>query len=80
MVEKGKARELLERISFDPKVCHGKAHVKGTRVMVSTILDNLAEGSSVADILENYPSLKEKDIKAAIAYASVLSKEELTLA
>ena len=71
---------LLKKVSFDPKACHGKAHIKGTRVMVSTILDNLAEGSTVKDILENYPSLKEADIKAAIAYAAVLSKEELALA
>jgi len=47
-------------ISVDPMVCHGKACVKGTRIMVSVVLDNLASGLSRSDILRNYPSLKTK--------------------
>lgn len=62
---------LLERISVDPQVCHGKACIKGTRIMVSVILDNLAAGVSEAEVLKSYPSLKREDIKAAMAYASV---------
>ncbi len=46
-----------ERISIDPSVCHGKACIKGTRVLVSVILDNLAEGISEEEILREYPSL-----------------------
>jgi len=66
-----------ERITVDPFVCHGKACIKGTRIMVSVILDNLAEGVTEGDILKSYPSLVPDDIKAAIAYAAELSRERL---
>ena len=66
-----------ERITVDPFVCHGKACIKGTRIMVSVILDNLAEGVTEEDILKSYPSLVPDDIKAAIAYAAELSRERL---
>jgi uncharacterized protein (DUF433 family) len=64
-----------ERITVDPLVCHGKACIKGTRIMVSIILDNLAEGVSEEEILKSYPSLSPEDIKTAIAYAAELSRE-----
>ncbi|MGI6318170.1 MAG: DUF433 domain-containing protein [Dethiobacteria bacterium] len=64
-----------ERISVDQKVCHGKACIKGTRIMVSVVLDNLAAGKSIEEILQNYPSLDINDIRAAIAYGALLSKE-----
>jgi len=66
-----------ERISVDPLVCHGKACVKGTRIMVSVILDNLANDVDQDEILKSYPSLTLDDIKAAIAYAAELSRERL---
>ena len=66
-----------ERITVDPLVCHGKACIKGTRIMISVILDNLAEGVNETEILKSYPSLKPEDIKAAIAYAAELSRERL---
>ena len=66
-----------ERISVDPLVGHGKACIKGTRIMVSIILDNLAEGVGEMEILRSYPSLTLEDIKAAIAYAAELSRERL---
>jgi uncharacterized protein (DUF433 family) len=66
-----------DRITVDPLVCHGKACIKGTRIMVSVILDNLAEGVSEEEILKSYPSLAYDDIKAAIAYAAELSRERL---
>lgn len=66
-----------ERITVDPLVCHGKACIKGSRVMVSIILDNLAEGVSETEILKSYPSLIYEDIRAAIAYAAELSREKL---
>lgn len=66
-----------ERITADPLICHGKACIKGTRIMVSIILDNLAENISEADILKSYPALKPEDIKAAIAYAAEISRERL---
>ncbi len=68
---------LLERISADPQVCHGKACIKGTRIMVSVILDNLAAGVSPEEILKSYPTLSSEDIQAAIAYAAELAKERV---
>ncbi len=66
-----------ERVSVDPLVCHGNACVKGTRVMVSVVLDNLAEGISPEEILSSYPSLTLEDIQAAIAYAAELARERV---
>lgn len=68
-----------DRIATDPLVCHGKACIKGTRIMVSVILDNMAEGVSEEEILKSYPSLTIDDIKAAIAYAAELSRERLVV-
>ncbi|KJS03328.1 MAG: hypothetical protein VR68_01605 [Peptococcaceae bacterium BRH_c4a] len=66
---------LLNRISVDPAVCHGKACIAGTRIMVSVILDNLASGKAREEILNSYPSLQPADIDAALAYAAMLAKE-----
>ena len=63
-----------ERISVDPTVCHGKACIKGTRVMVSVVLDNLAAGETMAAILRGYPSLEPDDIRAALGYAAELAR------
>jgi len=59
-----------DRISADPNICHGKVCIKGTRIMVSIILDNLAGGISTEAILRSYPSLKAEDIQAALAYST----------
>ena len=69
--------EWQERIAVDPAVCHGKACIKGTRVMVSVILDNLAAGVSQQEILRSYPSLAPADIQAAIAYGAELARERV---
>ncbi len=66
-----------ERIIVDPLICHGKACIKGTRIMVSVILDNLADSMNEQEILESYPSLTHEDIIAAISYAAELSRERL---
>lgn len=68
---------LLNRISVKPSVCHGRACIKGTRIMVSIVLDNLAAGVSEEEILKSYPSLTRRDIQAAIAYAAELTRERL---
>jgi uncharacterized protein (DUF433 family) len=65
-----------ERITVDPAICHGRACIKGTRVMVSVILDNLAAGLSEGEILASYPSLVREDIQAAMAYAAELAREQ----
>lgn len=64
-----------ERISVDPTICHGKACVKGTRVMVSVILDALADGESNESIKASWPSVKDEDITAALHYAAYLANE-----
>jgi len=66
-----------ERITVDPSICHGKPCIKGTRVMLSVILDNLAAEVDPRDVLESYPSLSLEDIRAAIAYAAELTRERL---
>ena len=63
------------RISVNPAVCHGKACIRGTRIMVCVILDNIAAGADRAGIISSYPSLKDQDIDAALAYAAELARE-----
>lgn len=61
---------LLERISIDPNVCFGKPCIRGTRIWVSLILDFLASGMSMEELLAEYPQLEMEDIRAAIAYGA----------
>ena len=68
-------QELLARISIDPKVCFGKPCIKGHRVWVSLVLDLLASGMTVKDILEQYPGLEEADVLACIAYGAEMARE-----
>jgi uncharacterized protein (DUF433 family) len=65
-----------ERIAADPAICHGKPCIKGTRIMVSVVLDNLAEGLTAEEIVAEYPSLGLEDVRAAMAYAADLAREE----
>ena len=65
-----------QHIISDPQVCHGKACIRGTRIMVSVILDNLADGLSPDEIVAEYPPLTLDDVRAAIACAAVLTREE----
>ncbi len=64
-------------IVVDPTICHGKACVKDTRIMVSVILDNLATGLSPDEILHSYPSLSREAVQAAITYAAELTRERV---
>jgi uncharacterized protein (DUF433 family) len=68
-----------DRIATDPQICHGQACIKGTRIMVSVLLDNLAAGLSQDALLASYPTLRREDIQAAIAYAAELSRERIIL-
>ncbi len=65
---------LLERISIDPEICFGKPCIRGTRIWVSLLLDFLANGMTVTEILAEYPQLAEEDIRAAIAYGAEMSR------
>jgi len=64
-------------IEVDPAVCHGKACIKGTRVMVSVVLDNLAAGLTPDEIVESYPSLSREAVQASMAYAAELARERI---
>lgn len=66
-----------DRVTVDPRVCHGKACIRGTRVMVSVILDNLAGNVPPEEILKSYPTLRPEDVQAAIAYAADLARERV---
>ena len=66
-----------EYITVDPDVCHGRACIKGTRIMVSVVLDNLAAGLTSEEIIRSYPSLNHESVQAAIAYAAELGRERV---
>jgi uncharacterized protein (DUF433 family) len=63
----------------DPKVCGGEPIVKGTRVTVRTILASLAEGDTVEELLKDFPTLKEEDVRAVVAFAAASAEEDLPL-
>lgn len=69
---------MYERISIDPKVCHGQACVRGTRIPVHQIVRMLANGDTIEDLLEEYPSLERDDILACLDYAASLTEEQVT--
>ncbi len=64
-------------ITVDPAVCHGRACIKGTRIMVSVILDNLAAGLSPDEIVQSYPTLTLAAVKASVTYAAELARERV---
>jgi uncharacterized protein (DUF433 family) len=66
--------ELLERISIDPNICFGRPCVKGHRIWVSLILDMLADGETLEELLTAYPGLTEEDVRACIAYGAEMSR------
>ena len=72
-----KREELLKRISVDPEVCFGKPCIRGTRIWVSLIVENLAEGVTDDEILAAYPQLTYEDIRAALAYAAEVTRERV---
>ena len=65
-----------DHITVDPAVCHGKACIKGTRVMVSVVLDNLAAGEAPQDVARWY-EISADDVRAALAYAADLARERV---
>lgn len=62
---------LLNRIEINPKVCSGKPVIKGTRIPISIILEQLAEGETWESFLDGYPELTKEDIQASLQYAGV---------
>ena len=68
----------FERISIDPRICHGQACVKGTRIPVHQVVHMLANGDAVEELLAEYPSLCREDILACLDYAAELAEEQVT--
>jgi uncharacterized protein (DUF433 family) len=66
-----------DQIVVDPAVCHGQACIKGTRVLVSVLLDNLAAGLTTDELLASYPSLSRDAVQAALSYAAELTRERV---
>jgi uncharacterized protein (DUF433 family) len=71
--------ELLDRIVIDPNVLVGKPVIKGTRIPVYLIIELIAGGMTIKDVLKEYPELREEDVKAALFYASKLLEREVTV-
>ena len=69
---------MFERITIDPKVCHGQACVEGTRLPVHQIGGMLANGDTIEDLLAEYPSLTHEDVLACLEYAAALAEEQVT--
>lgn len=66
-------------VTVDPEICHGRACITGTRVPVSVVLDNLAAGVSIDEMLRSYPSLTSESVQAAMSYAAELARERVVL-
>jgi len=69
---------MYDRISIDPKVSHGQACIKGTRIPVHQIVRMLANGDTVEELMEEYPSLEREDILACLDYVASLAEEQIT--
>ena len=63
---------MSDRITVSPDICNGKPVIRGTRITVQTVLEFLAAGDSIEDLLEEYPALKRDDVQACFDYASKL--------
>lgn len=74
------AIDYKDRITRDPKVAGGEAVIRGTRVTLRTLLASLAEGATTEEILRDFPTLSEHDVRAAIAFAAASAQEDLPLA
>jgi uncharacterized protein (DUF433 family) len=70
-------REVLKRIVVDPQICFGKPTIRGTRIWVALVVENLAAGHSEEEILAEYPQLAREDIRAALAYAAEVTRERV---
>ena len=77
MCETGEKMKWQDYITVNPNICHGKACIKGTRIMVSVVLDNLAAGLTPDEILQSYPTLNLDAVHASIAYAADLARERI---
>lgn len=71
--------QLLERITVDPAICHGKPCIRGHRIWVSLVVDLLADGMTVEQVIEQYPGLESDDVRACMAYAAEMTRERIVV-
>ena len=69
---------MYDRISIDPRICHGQACIKGTRIPVHQMVRMLANGDEIEDLIKEYPPLKREDILACLDYVASLAEEQIT--
>ena len=69
----------MSHITIDPDICNGKPTIKGTRITAQTVLEFLAAGDSIADVLEEYPSLSREDVLDCVKFSSELMKHQFVL-
>jgi uncharacterized protein (DUF433 family) len=74
LISKRMEKELLQRITLNPKVCFGKPTIRNMRYPVETMLDLMSAGMTIKEILEDYPDLEEADLQACLLFASKLVK------
>lgn len=67
----------FERISVNQKICHGQACIKGTRIPVYQVVRMLANGDTIDELLESYPTIEREDILSCLEYAAYLTKEQI---
>lgn len=67
---------IENNIEIDPEICHGKPRIKGTRIMVSIILEWIEAGKSFDEIIKAYPDLSKEDISSAVKFARKLVEDE----
>lgn len=70
---------MLERITFHPDICNGRPVVRGTRITVQTVLEFLAAGDSIEDVLDEYPDLTRDDVQSCLEYASRLMANQYSV-
>lgn len=71
--------DFASRFVRDPNICNGQVTIKGTRVMLRTILASLADGSTDEEILADFPSITREDLRAVIAFAAASAEEDLPI-
>jgi len=69
--------EWKKYVLVDPNICHGRACIRGTRVPVSVVLDNLAAGVPEEEVVRSYPSISHDHVLACIAYGAELAREQV---
>ncbi len=68
---------MFDRITFDPKVMGGRACIRGIRITVGGVVERIAHGDSVDDVVREFPDLEKEDVRQALAYAAWLAKEQI---